>query len=150
MQVQQIQLRVYMQTGRLPGNRQGELVLASADQPFRIQLDLRERTIGHLLAELSHLHSDNRCICPAQHHQINLSDPAVDAFVKGPLNGGHRQVDLRECAFWLAVPSQNGPTPIGNDLSKQKAACYFPKVDDDISIIARAGDRLCRSWCGSF
>ncbi len=132
-----------MQTGRLPGNRGGEAVLAMEDQPFKVKLDLQKRTIGQLLAELSHLHSDQRCSCPAQHKQIDLNDPAVQAFVKGPLNGGHKQVDLRMCAFWLAHPSQNGPTPIGNDLSVQEAADYLPKVDEDICIIARAGDILC-------
>ena len=146
MQVQQIQLRIYMQTGRLPGNRHGELVLATEDHPFEIKLDLRERTIGQLLAELSHLHSDQKCGCPAQHQRINLTDPAVEAFVKGPLNGGHKHVDLRKCAFWLAHPSQNGPAPIGNDLSEQKAASYIPEDKKDICIIARAGEAPSPQW----
>ena len=129
-----------MQTGRLPGNRDGEMVLASEDEPFEVKLDLQERSIGQLLAELSHLHSDQRCSCPAQHRQTNLSDPAVAAFVKRPLNGGRKQVDLRKCAFWLASSTADRPAPeIMNNLSEQNEALYLPE-GEVICIIARAGD----------
>lgn len=126
-----------MQTGRLPGNRDGEIVLASEDQPLEVTLVLRKHTIGQLLAELSQLHSDRGCNCPGQHHRIDLCDPAVDAFVKGPLNGAHKQVDLRKCAFWLGSPVQYGPK-----LSVQNAANCL-SAQEVINIVARAGNIPC-------
>ena len=133
----QVHLKIHMQTGRLPGNRYGELVVANGDQPFEVQLILGERTIGRLLTELNQLHSDQKCSCPAQHGGIDMVDPAVVAFVRGPLNGGHVQVDLRKCAFWLGTPMQNGPDPYGPDLSEQNAADRLPA--GEICIVARAG-----------
>ncbi len=124
-----------MQTGRLPGNRSGDMVLATADLPFEVTLKLAARTVGQLLTELSLLHSDQRCSCPAQHTSINMSDHAVQAFVSGPLNGKHKHIDLRKCAFWLAS-AQHGP-----DLSKQSAAEWLP-AHQNFDIIARAGKHV--------
>ncbi len=124
-----------MQTGRLPGNRLGGMVLATAELPFEVMLKLAARTVGQLLTELSLLHSDKRCSCPAQHTSINMSDHAVQAFVSGPLNGKHKHIDLRKCAFWLAS-AQHGP-----DLSKQNAAEWLP-AHQSFDIIARAGKQF--------
>ena len=111
--------------------------MANGDQPFEVDLILRERTIGRLLTELNQLHSNQKCNCPAQHGGIDLFDPAVAAFVRGALNGGHPQVDLRKCAFWLGTPMQDGPGPYGPQLSEQNAAECLPA--GVICIVARAG-----------
>ena len=129
-----------METGKVPkGGRGGEL-LASSDLTLEVQLCLQDRTIGRLLAALSTLHSTKQRSCQAlecesQHEAIDKRSDQVQAFVKGPLNGGHGEVDLRVCTFWLGVASN------GVDLSMQNATERLP-TDDPIEVVVRAGAPL--------
>lgn len=129
-----------METGPLPrGGRRGE-VLATSELTLEVKLCLQDRTIGRLLAALSSLHSTKQpscqdLECESQHEAIDKRSDQVQAFVKSPVNGGHGEVDLRKCTFWLGGASN------GTDLSMRNATECLP-TDDPIEVVVRAGDQL--------
>ena len=126
-----------METGHLPAGEQGDMVLGRSELTLKFELCLQERTIGRLLAALSALHSTEResfrkINCKSQHKAIDKHSDQVQEFMNGSLNGGHSEVDLRMCAYWLAGDN-------GTKLSMQNATTDLP-ADEPIEVVVRAGD----------